>query len=283
MRSQLRPESPRSCVFCGRRPLTREHIFPLWLRDAVGGVGVATNYMTDGGEAWPAVGEPLAYQRQWRANEAGIVARCVCGECNNGWMNDLDHEVKERLVPLVGGAAEEIDAETRQRLATWAAKIGILLENTRGVSDLTRRRAMIPPKRQRELFELRLPPSCLQIWRLVADVAGPARCVRCRGRAILWRPQRVAHDLRAWRDCISTPVRADDRTLRRSRTAANRAGRGFHALSVASERQVRLAATESARTRHTRVHRALMRDWPASRSLKRPGRAPVAPSATLLL
>src|SRR6266536_2852762 len=164
MRSQLRPESPRSCVFCGRRPLTREHIFPFWLRDAVGGVGVATNYMTDGGEAWPSVGEPLTYQRQWRANEAGIVARCVCGECNSGWMNDLDHGVKERLVPLVGGAAEELDAGARQRLATWAAKIGILLENTRGVSDLTRRRALIPPKRQRELFELRLPPSCSQIW-----------------------------------------------------------------------------------------------------------------------
>jgi hypothetical protein len=149
----------RTCVFCGVGSVTREHIFPFWLREAVGGGGTATHFRAAAGVAPPPIGEHLEYERSWEAEDAEFVVRAVCASCNNGWMNDLDHAVMPIVVPLIRNDAPPIADDERTLLATWATKIALLLEHVRSVSELTRRRSLTPPSAYRELFDLRLPPA----------------------------------------------------------------------------------------------------------------------------
>jgi hypothetical protein len=79
-------------------------------------------------------------------------------------MNDIDIEVREAMTRLIRGQLIEIDLAERRLLATWATKTAIVLEQTRGLSDLTRRRGLAPPQAARELFATRSPPKPCWIW-----------------------------------------------------------------------------------------------------------------------
>src|SRR5204863_331814 len=96
----------RVCVFCAQGGVTREHIFPFWLREAVGGGGAATNYR-GGAITPPPIGDQLDYEETWSADDAEIVVRVVCETCNNTWMNDLDHAVRPIIVPLIRNRPHE--------------------------------------------------------------------------------------------------------------------------------------------------------------------------------
>jgi hypothetical protein len=154
----------RACVFCGGTPATKEHIFPFWLREAVGGGGNATHLRLDGREHGPEIGDPLAYDHKREAPEADVAVRTVCAPCNNGWMNDLDHEVEPLIVPLIRNRPSHISDEDRVLLARWSTKIGMLLEHTRARSDLTRRRSLTPPRAYEEFRRTLLPPPETTIW-----------------------------------------------------------------------------------------------------------------------
>jgi hypothetical protein len=153
-------------VFCGVDSVTREHIFPFWLRAAVGGAGSATHYRAAAAATPPPTGDQLPYEHSWEADDAEFVVRAVCASCNNGWMNDLDHDVRSIIVPLIRNDVEPIGEHERTLLAAWATKIALLLEHTRSLSDLTRRRSLTPPSAYREVYDLRLPPAFARVWML---------------------------------------------------------------------------------------------------------------------
>lgn len=159
-----RPESQRACVFCGGTPTTKEHIFPFWLREAVGGGGSATHLRLDAREYGPAVGDPLQYDHKREAAEADVAVRAVCASCNNEWMNNLDHQVEPVIVPLIRNHPLELSDHDRVLLARWATKIGLLLEHTRARSDLTRRRSLTPPGTYAEFIRTQLPALETRIW-----------------------------------------------------------------------------------------------------------------------
>jgi hypothetical protein len=162
--SAMASTGDRACVFCGGRPTTKEHVFPFWLRQAVGGGGDATHLRLEGRERGPGVGDQLAYDRMWAAPEADVAVRAVCASCNNGWMNDLDHEVEPLIVPLIRNQPCEIAEDDQVLLARWSTKIGLLLEHTRSRSDLTRRRSLTPPRAYEEFRRTLLPPPETRIW-----------------------------------------------------------------------------------------------------------------------
>lgn len=154
----------RVCAFCGNAPTTKEHIFPFWLREAVGGGGSATHLRADGRDPGLAVGEVLTYDHSWSADDVDVVVRVVCASCNSEWMNELDHEVESLIVPLIRSDVLSISDEQRMLLARWATKIGLLLEHTRSTSGLTRRRALVPPDAYHEFWRTQLPPPEMRIW-----------------------------------------------------------------------------------------------------------------------
>jgi hypothetical protein len=159
-------DQQRKCVFCGGTPATKEHIFPFWLREAVGGGGPAAHLRLEGRDRGPAPGDPLQYDHKRNAAEADVQVRAVCATCNNDWMNTLDHEVEPFVVPLIRNRPVELTADDRVLLARWATKIGLLLEQTRARSSLTHRRSLTPPSAYAEFARTQLPPAAMRIWLL---------------------------------------------------------------------------------------------------------------------
>lgn len=55
----------------------------------------------------------------------------VCGDCNNGWMNELEKQTKELLKPLIEGTVNllSISDDERTTLAKWATKTGYVLSH----------------------------------------------------------------------------------------------------------------------------------------------------------
>jgi hypothetical protein len=120
------------CIFCGGRPLTREHVFSSeWLRALMPGT---TTFTSD----FLRIDEERNVDRgTWveKARSAGKKAasgspfvRCACASCNNGWMQELDERAKPLLTPLALGESGTVSAAGLQLLATWATKIALVLD-----------------------------------------------------------------------------------------------------------------------------------------------------------
>ncbi len=124
--------SRRSCIFCGQRPLTKEHVIGGWAGRFANPDQVAIVLLSD------REGQPRERQ-QWSACPFDRQARVACAACNNGWMSDLEATVSRLLQPdeLNGRALSD---DEQRSLATWALKTAIVL-NAAEPSD---RRVMHP-------------------------------------------------------------------------------------------------------------------------------------------
>ena len=96
----------RTCMFCGNRGMSREDAWPLWLLKRVGANGRGESVVERGRQ------EP----RSWRVARAGVRVRLVCGECNNGWMSDLETRVKPVIEPLLEDSAVVLSTDDRKTL-----------------------------------------------------------------------------------------------------------------------------------------------------------------------
>ena len=170
----------RTCVFCGETPLTREQVFPKWLRDILPhqerwrgqGVAVLDGRLIDEREL------PVATREMGQGFTDTIVAR-VCASCNGGWMSALEREVKPLLSALVRGERLAIDGGAAASLALWVAKTTAMAELTHPES------AALSADDVRGLMKARLPPSYLNIW-MVPSGGGPDWALRWQHFAVLW-------------------------------------------------------------------------------------------------
>jgi hypothetical protein len=102
------------CIFCGGAPLTREHLWPDWLRRELGAVGRSAHRLEqdeDGLETRDVAFETPPFTQQVRA---------VCAPCNNGWMSELEAAAKPILLPLIEGRGGVLDCSEQRIVATWA-------------------------------------------------------------------------------------------------------------------------------------------------------------------
>jgi hypothetical protein len=154
------------CIFCGDKPVTREHVFPQWLN------GV------------------LPQQQEWRAQERARIFRpgsarrtqlsiprrrvgkpltdtqvkVVCRACNNGWMNDIEEQARLCLIPMIRGSSCLIDPRSAASVATWAVKTTMMLE----ITDLASQAHHTPDYDW--VWRERLPPPGTRVWAgLLAD------------------------------------------------------------------------------------------------------------------
>jgi hypothetical protein len=65
-------------------------------------------------------------QRVWDAQMFSHTVRCVCADCNNGWMSELEDEVKPVLTPLLKNHRTTLTRDDQILLATWATKTGLV-------------------------------------------------------------------------------------------------------------------------------------------------------------
>jgi hypothetical protein len=61
--------------------------------------------------------------------------KCVCSQCNNGWMHDLE----QRSIPVLGAMLHDIatplDSEQQATLALWSLKTAIVVEAAKPSDD----------------------------------------------------------------------------------------------------------------------------------------------------
>jgi hypothetical protein len=148
---RIRPMA-RGCVFCGKRPTTKEHALPLWLAGPLGAEGLITHEYLEP----PDGAEPT---RRWQARAPAIEVNDVCGPCNNGWMARLESEVRPFLGPMIEGDPATLSPVCCEGLTTWLLKTVLMLQLAEPME-----RQIVRPQLYAELYELRRPSERLQAW-----------------------------------------------------------------------------------------------------------------------
>lgn len=112
----------RSCIFCGARPTTREHVWPAWLRRRL--VSESTMQHTGLLELRGEVTELYSYDdKPYKAT-----ANVVCAACNNGWMSRSEEAAKSYLAGMVEGRGRELHEGGQLHLARWALLKAIIFD-----------------------------------------------------------------------------------------------------------------------------------------------------------
>jgi hypothetical protein len=143
----------KACVFCGGKPLTKEHILGDWLKAHVPRLAEWTLHTVSSGSPMMIDGQAVTLEVIERGfsyrsgNPASRSLKIVCGPCNSGWMSRIQDRAKPILVPLLRNAwAREMSTEDRETLATWCALTTTVNEYsheaTRKVSVASRRHLM---------------------------------------------------------------------------------------------------------------------------------------------
>jgi hypothetical protein len=111
----------RSCIFCGRRADTKEHLFPDWVNRLV----AETSFR---GVSLVVTNEGMKRRRYDTDQAAHLAARIVCHRCNHGWMSDLEKEAGALLKPMAIGDPTRLTTPEQLVIAQWAAKTAMVGE-----------------------------------------------------------------------------------------------------------------------------------------------------------
>lgn len=121
------PEPPRTCIFCGGAPISKEHVWAEWMRPYLPrgqGWQQVTAGQTDADIAW----QPGPLNRKGDARSQKL--KVVCTPCNTGWMSCLQNETKPVLLPLMTGDGDTIQHSGAATLAAWATMFALVYETS---------------------------------------------------------------------------------------------------------------------------------------------------------
>jgi hypothetical protein len=143
------------CVFCCEPgKITPEHVTPSWMTS-----GEDTSrhlYVREsGGPAY----EPQRHVREGPARD--LAAKGPCDQCNNGWMNAMDHGVLDVLGPqLIKGKSVKLTKTKKVALAAWSMKYILMGQLVHGRD----RRFAIPESEYTRFHDERTPGSLMRLW-----------------------------------------------------------------------------------------------------------------------
>lgn len=183
--------TPRTtCVFCGGGPLTKEHLWPEWLRKR----GVLSKHPVQHIQGQEPPAEP--WERSWSAPDATQGAEIVCKDCNTGWMSKLETASIPCLLPLMtGDRRPTLSVEEQSTIALWATKMAMVWQAIHpyvsGISD----------EDYAHVFKWRSPPPGWRIW--IAAYGGSAWSTYCFEHPLRLRPAEV-------HKADPSPIRAED-------------------------------------------------------------------------
>jgi hypothetical protein len=89
----------------------------------------------------------------------GLVTTEVCGQCNNGWLAELEDRVKPTLEKIVRGEPADVLSDDQPAMATWCYKTVLLMQLVRPGKF-----RFIPRERYSQLHRDGRPPSDVRLW-----------------------------------------------------------------------------------------------------------------------
>jgi hypothetical protein len=126
------------CVFCGATGATvkisKEHTFSNWINEvltpAVVGAGLSFERSVQHG---PQAGT----SNVWPVTKvASHEVRAVCKPCNEGWMQDLEIQVRPLIEPMILGYNTTLAPDQQMTVATWAALKAVVFEYAWGTEPV---------------------------------------------------------------------------------------------------------------------------------------------------
>ena len=106
----------RKCLFCNEDATSKEHVWPQWILKLLPSRKPIRQRL--------GAGKEVTYAGDFKL-------KGVCSACNNGWMSELETEVRPILGPMVQDLSVQLDLEDQKKLARWAFKTVIVLEGTK--------------------------------------------------------------------------------------------------------------------------------------------------------
>ncbi len=150
----FRTKPPGVCIFCGGRPLTKEHVLSDWIGPLIR--SPMENY--DAIERNVGAEGVVSTSGKRSGHPASRRVRCVCQTCNNGWMSGIVNAAKDVLIPLINGKYFRMAGSDRSKLAAWITTSVI-------VSEFENRDHVTIPRHHRDwLWTTHSAPIDWKIW-----------------------------------------------------------------------------------------------------------------------
>ncbi|MFI7179743.1 hypothetical protein [Streptomyces spororaveus] len=160
----------KKCLFCGRSApevkMTGEHVLRRELVNQV--LWEAPKSRTEIVRGF-VDGTPTETSREIPQSILDQTLKDVCGDCNNGWMNDLENRAERTLVPLLRGERAVVTSADAEILATWAAKTAMV--RARVAADPY----TVPEDHRRHIMNAKTPPANVTVWAATCEPHPSAR------------------------------------------------------------------------------------------------------------
>jgi hypothetical protein len=149
------PESPRKCIFCEGRPLSKEHVWADWFRNYIPRTQREHRVSTELLHPTEAT-QTVVIRRQGDTHSRTV--KCVCIPCNNEWMSQLQEQAKPLIEPMLLGKPVRFHRKAQTVLSAWAAMTVMCAEY------INEEMISISPGDRRWLRIHRTAPTNWRVW-----------------------------------------------------------------------------------------------------------------------
>ncbi|TCU34144.1 hypothetical protein [Rhizobium azibense] len=129
------------CIFCGGHGLTKEHLWPKWMRPFLetdadpAHTNLRTRVQQISFMNAVTIDTPFDERQGYVFNKR---LRVVCRGCNSGWMSSAESACKPMLTALINATPFGLDAPEQRRLALWSAiKTGVFERDDVSYASMT--------------------------------------------------------------------------------------------------------------------------------------------------
>lgn len=143
----------RVCIFCGTTPLTKEHLWPNWLRRQVGSKD-RLDWRIEGD-----INGESARDHRFSKLPFDQQVRAVCAPCNGGWMSKIEAATKPLLLPLLERQGCRLNRAQQTQVATWALLKAIMFDELH-----PQERVVLAAHRAFLYRSKQPPPTKLWVW-----------------------------------------------------------------------------------------------------------------------
>ncbi|WP_428385370.1 hypothetical protein [Nevskia ramosa] len=131
MGKQKKPPTPKkNCIFCGKTGVTKEHLWPDWLKNYIpidSSSHTHTTQMSRLNYNTGMVRESPIIKIQ-SGNLMAQKLRIVCDICNNEWMSRLQESAKPLLIPFIKGEWLDLNLHERGIVSAWLTMYTMVYE-----------------------------------------------------------------------------------------------------------------------------------------------------------
>lgn len=167
------------CIFCEATGATvkisKEHTFSNWINKVLTPEAVGSDLSM---ERTILHGPQAGTANTWPVKEvASHTVAVVCKPCNEGWMSQLETQVRPLIEPMILGQTATLTSDQQITVATWAALKTAVFEHV--WTD----QPVLTAQDRRLIMDHNMPPASMQVRLAAVESQGIPLQARARGYA----------------------------------------------------------------------------------------------------